>query len=231
MAGTELSELEEGNLEDMVQIVVLGAGGFGREVLWLLQSIAEKQQGLDILGFIDENTSVHGRKLCGVPILGGFEWFEKAEKANVRVACAVGDPEVKRRLVAKAQDSGIDFYPAMHPSCQMSRFVEVGEGTIIAAGSIITTQVEIGKFVTINLNCTIGHDVRIGDFSTLAPGVHISGNVILKEGVKLGTGAVVLPGVNVGEWTTVGAGAVVTKNIPPRVIAAGVPARVIRELG
>jgi sugar O-acyltransferase (sialic acid O-acetyltransferase NeuD family) len=214
------------------QIVILGGGGFGREVLWLLRSL--DKESLEVLGFIDEDSKLHGKTLSDLPVLGGFEYLLEMQKAknNLRVVCAVGEPARKKDLVSKARAVGIrNFLVAIHPSCQLSGFVEVGEGAVIAANSIITTQVTINTFVTINLGCTVGHDVVIGDYVTLAPGVHVSGHVILGEGVKLGTGAVILPGVRVGAWTIIGAGAVVTRDIPDNVTAVGVPAKVLKQHG
>jgi sugar O-acyltransferase (sialic acid O-acetyltransferase NeuD family) len=214
------------------QIVILGSGGFGREVLWLLRSLDKER--LEVLGFVDEDTNLHGKTLSDLPVLGGFEYLLEMQRAknNLRAVCAVGEPALRKDLVSKARAAGIrDFLVAIHPTCQLSGFVEVGEGTVIAANSIITTQVTINTFVTVNLGCTIGHDVVIGDYVTLAPGVHVSGHVFLGEGVKIGTGAVILPGVTVGAWSIIGAGAAVISDIPDNVTAVGVPARVIKQHG
>ena len=212
------------------QIVILGAGGFGREVLWLLRSL--DKESLEVLGFIDEDSELHGKTLSDLPVLGGFEYLLEMQKTknNVGAVCAVGNPALKKHLVSKARAVGVtNFLSVIHPSCQLSEFVEVGEGTVIAGNSIITTQVTINAFVTINLGCTVGHDVIIGDYVTLAPGVHVSGHVILGEGVKIGTGAVILPGVRVGAWSIIGAGGVVTRDLPDNVTAVGVPATVIKH--
>ncbi|MGH7625559.1 MAG: hypothetical protein ACREOJ_09600 [Gemmatimonadaceae bacterium] len=113
---------------------------------------------------------------------------------------------------------------------EMSRFVELGEGTIVCAGCILTVNIAIGRHVHLNLDCTIGHDAVLEDFVTLAPGVHVSGCVKIERGAYLGTGAVVINGTQVrplvvGAGAIVGAGAVVTKNVSPGVTVVGVPAR------
>ena len=213
-----------------MKVVVVGAGGFGREVLWLLRCVATPGNPLEILGFVDDDKCLWGKDLCGARVLAGLDFFGCAAGSGARAVCAVGNPRVKRDIVERLMQLGVSFQSAIHPACQFSEFVKIGTAAIVAAGTVLTTQVEIGDFVTVNLNCTVGHDARLGSYTTLAPGTHVSGDVKLGEGVDVGTGAVLLPGVTIGEWTTIGAGAVVTKDIPSYAVAVGVPARVIREL-
>jgi sugar O-acyltransferase (sialic acid O-acetyltransferase NeuD family) len=213
-----------------MKVVVVGAGGFGREVLWLLRCTATSQSPLEILGFVDDDTALWGKDLCGGKVLGGLDFFQSEAGSGARAVCALGNPRVKRDIVERLMQLGVSFHSSIHPACQFSEFVKIGTAAIVAAGTILTTQVEIGDFVTVNLNCTVGHDARLGSYTTLAPGTHLSGDVKLGAGVDVGTGAVLLPGVTIGEWTTIGAGAVVTKDIPSYAVAVGVPARVIREL-
>jgi sugar O-acyltransferase (sialic acid O-acetyltransferase NeuD family) len=213
-----------------MKVVVVGAGGFGREVLWLLRCISTPGNPVEILGFVDDDKSLWGEDLCGAKVLGGLDLFQREAGSGARAVCALGNPRAKRDIVERLIQLGVSFHSAIHPACQFSEFVKIGTAAIVAAGTVLTTQVEIADFVTVNLNCTVGHDARLGSYTTLAPGTHISGHVTLGEGVDIGTGAVLLPGVTIGEWTTIGAGAVVTKDMPSYSVAAGVPARVIREL-
>jgi sugar O-acyltransferase (sialic acid O-acetyltransferase NeuD family) len=210
------------------KVVILGAGGFAREVLWVFRDANEVHNRWEVLGFIDENPENHGKELCDLPILGGFEWFKTVDKSDIKVICGVGNPKVKKYFVEKAESLGLEFCSVIHPNVRMSKYIEVGKGTVITAGNIITTQVKIGNHVSLNLDCTIGHDDVIEDYCNIAPGAHISGNVTLKEGVDFGTGAVILQGVTIGKWSIIGAGAVVIDDIPEGVTAVGVPAKVIK---
>lgn len=209
------------------KIVILGAGGFAREVLWAFREANGVNPQWEVLGFVDEDRSKHGKFICDLPVLGGFDWFESAKGQKIQVLSGVGSVLSKQHFADISKKSRLEFCSLVYPDTRMSQYVSIGCGTIITAGNIITTQVNIGDHVTINLNCTIGHDCDIGNYSTLAPGVHLSGNCKIGEGVELGTGCIVLPGITVGSWSRIGAGAVVAKHVTDGVTVAGVPARVI----
>jgi sugar O-acyltransferase (sialic acid O-acetyltransferase NeuD family) len=211
-------------------IVILGAGGFGREVLDIIIAQNKVSKRWKILGFVDENPELKGKVLNGYPVLGPFDWFSQASLKEVRVVCALGDNVSKKKMVEKAQGLGLRFANVVHPSVIMTDFVTLGEGVIICAGCILTNQITIGNHVIINLDVTIGHDSIIEDFCTLSPGVHISGKNKIGEGANIGTGAVTIQGMSVGRWSIIGAGAVVVRDIPDKVIAVGVPAKPIKQV-
>jgi sugar O-acyltransferase (sialic acid O-acetyltransferase NeuD family) len=211
------------------KVVILGAGGFSREVLWIFRDVNEVQREWEVLGFIDENEQNHGNILCELPILGGFDWFKKGVSREISAICAVGSPQTRKRMVEKAKAIDLKFCSIIHPSVKMSKYVEVGEGTIIASGNNLTTQIKIGNHVMVNMDCTISHDSIIEDYCTIAPGVRVSGNVHLEKGVDFGTGSVIIQGVSVGAWSIIGAGAVVIRDVPSHVTAVGVPADVIKH--
>ena len=112
----------------------------------------------------------------------------------------------------------------------MSEYVSVRWGTVICAGSILTTDIEVGQHVNINIDCTVGHDTTIEDYVNISPGVHISGYCTLKEGCDIGTGVNIIPRITVGEGAIVAAGACVIKDVPPYTLVAVVPAVVKKEL-
>jgi sugar O-acyltransferase (sialic acid O-acetyltransferase NeuD family) len=210
-----------------MKVVILGAGGLAREVYWVFCAASKAEDEIEVLGFIDEDSANWGKQLCGIPVLGDFNWFESASD-EIKVICAVGSPAGRLSLVKKSEQYGLSFCSIIHPGVMTSKYIEIGLGIVITAGCIITTQVKIGNHAFLNLDTTVGHDVVIKDFVNVSPGCHISGNVILKQGVDLGTGAVIIPGITVGKWATIGAGAVVTKDIPDNAVAVGVPAKVIK---
>ena len=166
--------------------------------------------------------------ICDIPVLGGFEWFDKNTAGDILAINAVGSPRSKKKLIEKAISKNVQFCSVIHPTAQMSPYIEIGKGTIITAGNILTTQIKIGDHVILNLDCTVGHDSIIEDYCTIAPGAHISGNVHFEKGVDFGTGAVINQGFTVGAWSIIGSGAVVVSDIPPNVTAVGIPAKVIK---
>jgi sugar O-acyltransferase (sialic acid O-acetyltransferase NeuD family) len=214
----------------MQNIVILGAGGFGREVLDIIIAQNKVSKRWEMLGFVDENPELKGKVLNGYPVLGSFDWFSKIDLKEIRVVCAIGDNISKKKVAEKAKGVGLRFANVVHPSVIMTEFVTLGEGVIICAGCILTNQITIGNHVIINLDVTIGHDSIIEDFCTLSPGVHISGRNKIGEGANVGTGAVTIQGIVIGRWSIIGAGAVVAQDIPDKVVAVGVPAKPIKQI-
>lgn len=209
-------------------VAILGAGGFGREVLDILEAIRARGEPLEVAGFlVEEGFGEAGASVNDRPVLGGFDWLER-HASEVDCLCAVGDPALRRRLVERARRCGARFRNAIHPAAVLTRRVEAGTGVVIGAGSVLTNRIRIGDHVHVNLLCTVGHDAVLGDFATLAPGVHVSGGVRVGEGAHLGTGANVIEGISVGEWSVLGAGATAVRDVPANATAVGVPCRVIR---
>lgn len=204
-------------------ILIYGAGGLGKEVLSLVSALPQ----FEPRGFIDDglrkDTMVKGlRVLGGLDVLNSFS-------TPVNLVIAIGDPAAKSILV-KMIDPARVYYPVLiHPSViiQDEGSVTVGEGSIITAGCILTTDIRIQSHVLINLNTTVGHDVAIGTFSSVMTGVNIAGSVKVGDGVLVGSGVNVLNGVTIGDFSKVGMGAVVIKNVEPETTVVGIPARKI----
>lgn len=213
----------------MERVLVLGAGGFSREVLDVVLAKRAAGEELEPLGFVDDSRDSWGTRLNGFLVLGGLDWLESQKDEQIRVICGIGNPAARKGMVSRAKDIGASFTNLVHPSAVMTEFVTMGSGVVVTAGCILTNQITIGNHVHLNLGATVGHDCQIADLCTIAPGVHLSGNVRLGEGCDIGTGAVILQGVTIGQWSIVGAGAVVTKDIPPHTTSVGVPAKVIRR--
>lgn len=213
----------------MKKLYIVGAGGFGREVLWLVNRINEKEKVWDIQGFIDDNKSLHGKTENDYKILGGCEYLKNLNE-DVYVVISIGSAKIKEKIAEKLKEySNVHFAILIDPSVIMSEKVKIGEGTIICAGTIITVNIEIGNHVIINLDCTVGHDSIIEDYATILPSVNLSGNTITKKYTTIGTGTKVIQGITIGENVIVGAGAVVIRNVEDNVTVVGNPARIVKR--
>jgi sugar O-acyltransferase (sialic acid O-acetyltransferase NeuD family) len=213
----------------MTDVVIIGGGGCGREAYWVFLEDNADSKKWNVLGFVDDSPHLRGASLCNLPVLGDFTWLERNAGKDFKVVCAVGNPPTRRQLVSRAEALGLSFCTVVHPSVRRSRWVEIGPGSIVCAGNILTVQINVGPHVIINLACTIGHDSVIGEFCNINPGCHLSGAVRLGDGVELGTGTVIIQNKSIGDWSIIGAGAAVTDDIPRYVTAVGIPCRVIKK--
>lgn len=210
----------------MEKIAIVGAGGFAREILTLINDINKIKPQYEVIGFIgkDKSQTIHG-----YPVIGSDEEVNNTTEP-LSVVIAVGVPGLKARIRNKYNNPLISFPILIHPSVILgdTESIKIGKGSIICAGCILTTDITIKDFVTLNLQCTVGHDTVIGDYSAFMPSVNISGEVNVKDGVYVGTGAKIINQVEIGKQTIVGAGAVVAKSLPANCTAVGVPAKPIK---
>lgn len=207
-------------------LVIIGAGGHGREALDVVEAMNARRVTWRLRGFLDDGHPPADRLARrGTPLLGPVSKLEDLEVAYI---AAVGASEVRERIDAVATGYAREAVPLVHPASSVGGDVLLAPGVIIAAGARVTTNVRLGRHTHVNVGAVISHDCRVADFVTLSPGVLVNGEVTLGRHVMLGTGAIVTPGCTIGAGTWVGAGAVVMDDLPAGVVATGVPARVRR---
>lgn len=211
----------------MEKIVIVGAGGFGREVKMLIDQLNSKENVYEFEGYYDDAFEI-GTTINSNEVLGSIlDLANTTEKLNVVVA--IGAPDIKRKIIEKLSNPNLRFPTLIDPSVLIgTEFVSIGKGCIICAGTIITCNIEIKDFVILNLMCTVGHDTTIHSYSSFMPSVNISGEVVIHEGVYVGTGAKIINQLEIGEQTIIGAGAVVSKTLPEKCTAVGIPAKPIK---
>lgn len=207
-------------------IAIVGSGGFAREILTLINDINKQSKKYEVVGFVgpEKNQSIHG-----FPVIGTDEEINNTSEP-ISLVLAVGEPNLKEKIKSKYTNPLVTFPTLVHPSVIIGdkKSVRIGHGCIICAGCILTTDITLHDFVTLNLQCTVGHDTIINNYASFMPSVNISGEVNVGKGVYVGTGAKIINQLEIGENTIVGAGAVVAKSLPANCTAVGVPAKPIK---
>ncbi len=181
----------------------------------------------DLVGYVDDDPSPANVALVerrGAQVIGGTSWFASAPP-ETRYVIGIGSGAVRRALDERLTAAGFEAAVLVHPTASMGADVRLGAGTVVCAGVRLTTNIEIGRHVHVNLNSTVGHDARLGDYVTVNPLVAISGSTTLADEVLMGTHSAILQGLQMGARSVAGAGACVVRDVPPDVVVKGVPAR------
>ena len=210
------------------ELVLIGAGGFGREVLWQLGESEREAGKYNIIGFVDDSPGLQGKTVNGAPVLGDVQWLLAYQKEICAVIC-VGNSKARKSIYEKLSANPLISFPTVITNdVRYSDTVTFGKGCVICLSSILTVNITVGDFVISNWDCTVGHDAALDDFVTLYPSVNVSGNVRIGACCEIGTGTNIIQGKSIGENTVIGAGSVVVKDIPPDCTAVGVPATPIK---
>jgi len=211
------------------RLVIIGAGGFAREVAWLVSEInAVKPGSYDLRGFVVSDLSKLGAHDSREQVLGDTAWLLARRDEFDALAIGIGTPAMRLKVAAELEPSYPPAcWPALvHPNVRLDfASATLGNGVLLCAGVTGTVNLELRPFSVANLCCTLGHEAIIGRGAVLNPTVNISGAVEIGDGVLVGTGAQVLQGLKVGPGATVGAGAVVTKDVPSGETVVGMPAK------
>lgn len=216
----------------MTPLIIFGAGGHAREVAQIVGDINQAQPGTwQLLGFMAEP---HASPIRPHPLPAPFLGHPRQvlqEHPGAYYLIAVGNSQARRRIAAQllAQHPALQFATLVHPRAWLASEVQLGQGSVVFAGSHINVGVCMGNHASINLACSISHDCVLGAFVSLSPGVHLPGGVTLGEAVDVGTGACFRPRVSIANDVVIGAGAAVIEDLPEGCTAVGVPARLQRD--
>lgn len=208
--------------------VILGGGGHARVLIDCLR----ESDLVEIEGVLDVDSSLHGQKILDVSVLGGDELLGGMAAGGVTHFVVglggVGNNGPRRRLFELGCSFRLTPLTVRHPSAMVSRWASIGPGCQLLPGSIVNAGATLGKNVIVNSGAIVEHDCIIGDHVHIATGAKLASAVHAGAGAHVGAGATIRQCIRIGEDSIVGAGAVVVKDIEPRVVVAGVPARPIR---
>ncbi len=205
-------------------LYVFGASGHGKVVA----EAALRSGAHEVVGFLDDDPAKWKLRLLDLPVLGGLDALPATA---VAVALGVGSNRARLALLHRLQGLEATVASIVHPSAVVASGVSLGAGSYVGPGSVIHVDAHVGQACIVNSGAVVEHDNILGDGVHISPNAALGGHVEIGEGAQIGLGAAVLPGVTIGAWTVVGAGAVVNRPLPAGVVAAGVPARVLRDPG
>lgn len=206
----------------MRRAVIVGAGGFGREIAEQLADLPPDHD-VTIGGFLDDNPGALNGLPEGLPLLGAIDSYPLGPQDHLIIA--VGDPSLRSILAARLKDRGARFMTLVHPTAVVARTARLATGCVVGPHAYVGPHTHLGEMAVVNIYGSLGHDARIGDFSVLSPYATLNGGALLEREVFLGTHSTITGGRRVGERAKVAAGAVVYQDVEPRALAAGNPAR------
>jgi sugar O-acyltransferase (sialic acid O-acetyltransferase NeuD family) len=219
-----------------MKYAIYSCEGFAREILPLLRENSENtlqpNERIDIV-FVDDDPQWHGKDINGIQVIS-FEDLCREGNRDRLISVAIANTRIRKKLVAKCQSEGFQFTDIVSNNSIIYDENEIGQGIILCANTIITSNSKIGQHFHCNIYSYVAHDCVIGDFVTFAPRVCCNGRIIIDDFAYIGTGAIFKQGVQgkplrVGEGAVVGMGAVVTKDVPPNVTVVGNPAKIFSK--
>lgn len=201
------------------RFVVVGAGGHAKVIIATIEAAGD-----EVFRVLDDDSNKRGERILGYPV--DCPIAQDLIPEDSVVILAIGSNTARHAVAARLR---VTYGAVVHPGAVVHRSVKIGPGSAIFAGAVIQPDTTVGAHVIINTSASVDHDCELADFVHVAPGVNLAGGVRVEEGALMGIGSCATPGVTIGAWSTVGAGAAAVKGVDPHVVAAGIPARLLRR--
>ena len=212
------------------KLILFPFGGNAREALLSVFAINEKKYEWEIMGFVDDNRSLHGKDCCGIKVLGGRELLQEIPDAFVLAVPGSPTNYAQRKKMLAALPIDVSrFATIINPSASRAPDASIGCNTIIMANVVISCGVTIGSHCVILPNTVVSHDSVVGDYCCIGSNVSVSGSVRIGTGCYIGSGTKIREDISIGEGSLIGLGSNVITDIPAGVIAVGCPAKVIKN--
>ncbi|WP_196889215.1 NeuD/PglB/VioB family sugar acetyltransferase [Aureivirga sp. CE67] len=206
--------------------IIIGAGTYGEVYATYL-----KEEGFDIIGFVDDNPTTHNKEINGILVLGDSDTLNNEEiKSKItNIFCSIGNNRIRVKMLEKAIELGYSTPNFIHSSVQLTNDIQIGKGVYILPNSIIMPHTVLEDFVMISMGSKIAHHCILKKGSFISTGVNFGANIVLKEMSFVGIGATLMTGITtIGKNVTIGAGAVVIKNVPDNAVIVGNPGKIIK---
>lgn len=214
----------------MKDIVIIGAGGLGKEVAWLIENINSQTPTWNIIGFLEDESKseLFGQMIYGYKVLGSDTWLSLYEK-EIYIICAIGKSFSRKLIYEKFSTyPNLKLATLIDPTVRIDKTVIIGQGSIICRNCIITTDTQIGKGVLMNTGASVGHDSIVGDYCTFLTNAMAAGLTIFGETCDIGAGAFILQGKKIAANTTLAPLSSVLRDITESGVYTGNPARRIK---
>jgi sugar O-acyltransferase (sialic acid O-acetyltransferase NeuD family) len=217
-------------MDSLKELYIIGAGGFGREVADIVDSVNQRAPTYRLAGFIDDNEELHGRIINGIPVFGGrAELGRLARTREIYAVIAIADTKIKRAIASGLDGlDGVVWANIIHPAAAISRHCETGGGNIVQAFCSVNANARLGSHCAINIGSIIAHDAQLGDGVSVMCLCAVNGNARLGDGVYLGSNVMILPGLAVGADAFICAGSGVFHDVDPGAVMRGNPAKRVR---
>ena len=192
------------------EIMIVGAGGFGREAAWTIERLNAADPTWELIGFADDAPNLATGTLEGYPLLGAVEQASH-DHPGAAVFIAIGDNAIRERVCRRLR--GHDFPALVDPSADVAPTAEIGRGVFIGPRAVVSVGAELGAFAIVNARAGIGHDSKVGDFAQICPGATLSGHTIVGDHALVASNACTVPGVSIGARAQIAAGLPVYRNV------------------
>lgn len=208
------------------KLAIWGASGHALVVAEMVRL----QKEYELVGFLDDtNIERKNKQFLGLPVYDGEQLDELKDLGVNNMILGFGDCQARLKLHSVAKEKGFSFITAIHPNAVVSQNVEIGEGSVIAAGAVVNPGSKIGCNVIVNTCASVDHECVVKDGAHVCPGVHLGGRVTIGRGTWIGIGTTVTERVKIGDHSIIGAGSLVLRDTPSKAVAYGVPAKVRRQ--
>ena len=205
------------------QLIVVGAGGLGREVFQYAQDVFGKDAETEVLGFLDDNPEALAGKPLEGKILGNTAEF--CVEPQHRFVIGVGDPALRQALAKQLAARGALFTRVIHPLGYVASTARIGDGCVLAPYVFVGAGAQIGMHVVLNARVSVGHDAVLAEHCVLSPHCVVGGASHLGKAVFMGSSATVVPQRSIGAGSKIAAGAVLLHDVPAGALAVGNPAK------